>query len=403
MSDYAVFVQRNWMLLFFGFLCVFWGNFGQSFFLGWYGEAIKQNLNISAKTYGAIYSVATLCSAAVVLWVGAWIDRWSLRRYALMVALGLSAACVIMAHAQSVVVLAVGFFGLRLFGQALLPHTGITTMARHFDAHRGKAISLASSGVPVGEMLLPALAVVLLAQVGWSASWWLIAVSVPLVFVPSVLGLLKGGLSTPAALAASTPHKNAGARFPLLRDPRFWFALPTLLAAPFVLTALFIHQDFLMVQKQWTPSVLAQAFVVYGVVHWAAGMLYGVLVDRYSGTHLLRWYVWPLILALLLVAGLPGDGIAFLMMVLLGMTIGASGVVTNAMWAEVYGREALGAIRATTSSLVVFSTALSPILAGVCIDAGLSLATLFVGLAAVLVGAQGLLLLSYKPSPQPST
>ncbi len=402
MRDYAVFVRRNWMLLFFGFLCVFWGNFGQSFFLGWYGEAIKHNLNISAKTYGAIYSVATLCSAAVVLWVGAWIDRWSLRRYALMVAAGLSVACVIMAYAQSVVVLAVGFFGLRLFGQALLPHTGITTMARHFDAHRGKAISLAGSGVPVGEMLLPALAVVLLAQVGWATSWWLIAVSVPLVFVPSVLGLLKGGLSTPVAHTANPTRNAASERFPLLRDSRFWFALPTLLAAPFVLTALFIHQDFLMAQKQWAPGVLAQAFVVYGVVHWAAGMLYGVLVDRYSGTHLLRWYVWPLILALLLVAWLPGDGVALLMMVLLGVTIGASGVVTNAMWAEVYGPQALGAIRSTTSSLVVFSTALSPILAGACIDAGLSLVTLFVGLAVVLIGAQGLLLLSFKPSPQPT-
>lgn len=127
-------------MLVFGFLAVFFGNFGQSFFISWYGAAIQADLNLSASTYGAAYSFATLVSGSALMFVGGWIDKWSLRRFASTVALGLFVGCLTLAFTHNIVLLVIGFFLVRLFGQGLFPHTGITTMARSFDKDRKSVV-----------------------------------------------------------------------------------------------------------------------------------------------------------------------------------------------------------------------------------------------------------------------
>ena len=172
MISYIPFLRQRWPLLAFGFATVFWGNFGQSFFIGWFGADIQQSLGLSASAYGSAYSGATLMSAFAVAWLGGLIDRMPLHRFVLLVCLGLTSAGLLMWQASQVWLLVAGLFLLRLFGQSLLPHTGMTTMARRFDADRGKAISLSMSAVPVGEVVLPLIAVVLIRLIGRPRSWW---------------------------------------------------------------------------------------------------------------------------------------------------------------------------------------------------------------------------------------
>lgn len=399
MQAYLGFITKHWPMLSFGFVCVFWGNFGQSFFLGWYGDAIRASLGLSAQTYGAAYSLATLASAVTVIWAGALIDVWRLKTFTLVVGLGLFIACVLMAMANSLFVLGLGFYCVRLFGQALLPHTGITVMARGFDKSRGKAISLAGSGVPLGEVVLPIVAVMLIGAVGWQLSWWVIAASIPTVFVPTVILLLR--VHTPRV-----PDEGAGAMAPvadtgspngrkiLFKDIRFWCALPTLMATPFVLTAVFIHQGFLLEQKQWTAQWMAWSFIVFGLVHWAASMVWGVLVDKYSGRTLFKYYLVPLIFGVFFVANFSGVWVAVAMMVFFAITIGGSGIIVSSMWAEVYGAAVLGSIRAAVGGLMVLSTAASPYIFGACIDFGISLA--HIANATVVVLAFSLFLLRWS-------
>lgn len=398
MYAYWEFLRTQAALLGFGFLCVFWGNFGQSFFLGWYGNAIKSDLNISAQHYGAVYSLATMASAAAVVWAGALIDRVPLKTYVILVASGLCAAAVVMANVSNIWLLALGFFGLRLFGQALLPHTGITTMARLYAKDRGKAMSIAGSGVPLGEVLLPVMAVALLSRMAWQQGWWWVAASVPVIFVPLALLCLRRGAPSTPPQAQAKPHspKPPVRRALLLADRRFWMALPALLATPFVLTAIFIHQGFLLEAKQWPEATMAQAFVVYGIGHWLFSLMFGVLVDRFGGRMLLRVYLAPLIAALFLLANVEGLWVAIAMMVLFAATIGGTSTVINALWAEVYGTEHLGMIRSSMAGIAVFATALSPFISGFAIDHGASIAQLGNGTGLALLLALAMLRWSYR-------
>ena len=404
MRDYLHFVRQQWAALLFGFLAVFGGNFGQSFFVGLFGQGIQQTLGLSASQYSGAYSLATLGSALTVIWLGEWIDRVSLRAYTLFVCVGLAVAALVLWRADTFLWLLGGFFLLRLFGQALLPHTGATTMARYFDSHRGKAISIASSGFPAGEIVLPLLATTLILQLGWQDTYLLIGLFVLLLLLPLLLWLerasgMEGGRPG-VALPRTSARAPPSARRALLGDYRYWLAVPGLMAGPFIATAIFIHQNYILEEKGWSLTWYALCFTVYGLVHWLSGMVCGVLVDRYRATTLLPYLPLPLAGALLVLALVPGAGSALAMMALLALSVGCSPVVTGSLWPEIYGARNIGAIRSINIALVVFATSLSPFILGFLIDGGVPLPAIMVtGAGAVLVCCL-LLRLSYTARPQ---
>ncbi len=391
MQRYWQFIASSWPLLAFGFVSIFWGNLGQSFFISWYGASIQDSLSLSAGAYGTVYSSATLLSSLMIMAFGGMIDRWPLRRFATLAAIGLTAACVALGAANTLPMLFLGFFLVRLCGQGLFPHTAQTTMARYFDNHRGKALSISASGVPVGEIVLPLLAVALIGAIGWRESWWVLALTIPLIYLPTMYWLLRRAPINEHAAPlspASTHHHASRGRREMLRDYRFWLALPTVVSGPFVLTGVFIHQGFIIAQKQWDPLWLASCFIVYGIVHWISSMAAGVLVDRFTARRLLPMIVLPLAGAMFSLAWLDGSWVALLFMTLLGINIGISSPITGALWAEVYGTGKLGSIRSLMTSLGMIATSVSPILFGLLIDKGIHAQTLFgtAGFGIVLAG-----------------
>jgi MFS family permease len=182
----------------------------------------------------------------------------------------------------------------------------------------------------------------------------------------------------------------------LLCDYRFWLALPAILAVPFIITGVFIHQGFFLPQMGWTSLLFASCFVFYGSAHWLSSMYTGALVDRFSGVQLLKYYPLPMGVGQLAPALMRGDWVAYVLMISIGLSIGAGNPIIGSLWVEVYGKQYLGAIRALISSLAVISTSVSPILFGYLIDTGISAQTLFMWLGLYVVMAIILSLFSFS-------
>lgn len=398
---YISILKVYWPMLTFGLLTVFFGNFGQSFFISWYGASLQADLGLSASGYGAAYSAATLVSGLTIMVVGGFVDRVSVRLFMSVVALGLITAALLMWQVSSVASLVVALFLLRFCGQGLLPHTAITTMGRYFSVNRGKAISVATNGVPLGEMLLPSLAVLVIAWVGWQQSWLIIALVIAIVYLPLAHWLLsKAGPSEVERFGMEKTSRRAdqpdGSRRTLLKDNRFWRALPLMLIPGFVVTGVFIHQGFIVPEKGWSSALFATAFIFYGAVHWLGAMVTGSLVDRFSATLLFPFVGLPFVFGLGMAALLEGQWVVYLMMTFIGIGMGMIGTIMSALWAEVYGTTHLGAIRSLTTAFGVVSTALSPIMLGLMIDTGLSANFLLLTMALMSALASLLALGSYR-------
>lgn len=401
-KEYSQFIKNSWPMLIFGMLTVFMGNFGQSFFVSWFGNSFQETLDLSATSYGSAYSSATLLSGLLLMWIGGAIDKVALEKFIIFCTLGLSIAALTLWQTNHFSMLIIGLFLLRFFGQGLFPHTAITTMMKQFTVNRGKGVSLATTGVPLGEIILPTMAVFLIAHFGWQQSWLIIAFCVPLIYLPFALFLIKRGKNEKYAEIAptidkpKTAEKEDGSRRTLLADYRFWLALPTVLAAPFIVTGVFIHQGFFLPQMGWTPILFASSFVFYGIAHWLSSMYAGGLVDRFSGRYLLKFYPIPMLTGLLMTSLLTGNWVAYLLLICLGFAIGSGSTIINALWAEVYGTKHLGKIRALMASLMVISTSISPILFGYLIDHGISGTQLFFALAMYVLIAMLMAFFSYS-------
>jgi MFS family permease len=390
--SYLTFIGEHPRFLAFGALAAFFSSFGQTFFIALFGGAWRADFGLSHGDYGAIYSAATLASGACLIWLGKKIDRVDLRRYTVLVCLGLTAACLFTALVPAGWLLLPAFFALRLTGQGLMSHVSTVAMARHFHAKRGKAISLASLGYPLGEAVFPAIAVALIAALGWRLSWAVFGGLLLIGLVPLMLWLLRGHgarerARRDAAAAAARRDDRSWSLRAVLRDPAFYPLILCMLAPPFIITGLFFHQVHLAETKGWSLEWLATCFTGFAAAQVAASLGAGALADRTGAVRMLPFYLPLLGLAALVVALFDHPAAAAAYLVLAGLTAGSSFILLGAVFAELYGTGHLGAIRSVVQACMVFATAGAPALFGWLLDAGVGFDAIATGCALYVAGA----------------
>ena len=140
------------------------------------------------------------------------------------------------------------------------------------------------------------------------------------------------------------------------------------MASPFVITGIVINQSFILESKNWGDYVIAKAFMSYSFFTVITLFLSGFLVDKFTSRKLLFYLNLPMILSLIIIVFSDHSFSAFIFMGLLGITNGLANVIISSLWAEIYGVNYLGSIKALTGSLIVFSTAFATAVFGILID-----------------------------------
>ncbi|HKK45338.1 MAG TPA: MFS transporter [Balneolaceae bacterium] len=369
--NYLRFARKEKRILSFGLSFTFMSSFGQTFLISLFVPYFLKSFSLSNATFGSMYSAATLISAGTLPYVGKWIDHIPLRKYSLTVAAGLLVASLTLALSWHIAILFVGIVLLRISGQGLSSHTARTTMARYFEHQRGKALSIASLGYPIGEGILPATITGLLGVFSWHETWGLIVLFIGIIFLPWVWFILNKREYSLVEDEDSDSDNNESS-WPiyrmLLRDYRFWLVTPAVLLPPFWITGLFLYQVSVAAQLGWSAALIASAFAGYAVGRVTSSLTSGPAIDRFSAESIFPFYLLPFGIGLLFALYHPGNWSAFAYMIFVGITLGIGSNIKSALWAELYGTEFLGTIRSLFSSLMVFSTALSPFLMGWAID-----------------------------------
>ena len=379
-----------------GLLLTFASSFGQTYFIALFGGRLRAAFELSHGDFGSLYTIATLASAATLVWLGPFADRMPVRRLAALTLCGLAAASLAMAGVASPLMLVAVLYGLRLFGQGMLSHLAMTAMARWFADYRGRALSIAGLGFPCGEAVLPSVAVAFMAALGWRQTWLAAAGALLVLAAPLIWGLLRSepaprsGLACRASSAGDDPGRRQWTRGEVVRDPLFYALMPGMLAPSFITTGGFFHQVYLAETKGWTLTWFAACYPIYALATVAVSLAAGWAVDRWRAAGLLPVYLLPLAAGLLVLAWVdaPAGTVAFMM--LAGATSGGAVTVLGALWAELYVTRHLGAIRVLAVAGMVFSSALGPGVMGWLIDWGVSLEDQFLVMAVYTVAGASL-------------
>ena len=372
-----MFKNLSLKVIVFGFIFTFFSSFGQSFFLGIFNTSIRETLSITHGQFGSIYASATLCSSLLLIWVGKKIDDINIFRFAIYVTLLLSFSCFFFSKISSVVFLFIAIFLMRFSGQGMMSHTATTTVSRYFTKSRGRALSICWFGLSSAEFIMPVLMVFLLSITTWQNIWTIIAIII-LFFLPiaSFFLVKKVNLDT-REKTEGEEFKEANIkqwkRIEVLKDYKFYIVSMNMLAMPWIATGVFVYQSFISSSKNWGPFVIAQSFMSYSVFSVLTLLISGFLIDKFTSRKLLIFMNIPLFLSTFVIIYFNAPITAFVFLGLIGISNGLANVLGSSTWAEIYGVKHIGAIKALTTALMVFSTAFGTALFGILIDIGFSI------------------------------
>ena len=381
------FIQVEWRFLLFGMIMAFWSSLGQTFFISLFADDIRAALSLTHGDFGTYYAIATTASAISLLWLGKLADTVRLEKLALLILASLCTGAIFFSQINSIIMLVFGLYFLRMFGQGMMTHVYSTAMARRYVVARGRAISIAQLGHTISESVGPAGVVALQALFDWRTIWIILPTTALILVMPFLRYLTRRtalqdgeGVDTVPTNdqvkddASQIPALDHWRRQDVLVDPRFWLAILWLVAVPsFVLTGLLFHQLFLAEAKGVALSHWTASYVLYAVFAVIGSLTIGQLIDRFSARRVAPHSLLPNALACAaLLFGSIDIGVP-LFFIFFGLAIGMPHTANAALIAEIYGTRFMGEIKALFMLIVVFASALSPMIMGVMIDAGLGL------------------------------
>lgn len=379
MRSYLQFLRAHWVLLLFGGLLTLFSSYGQTFLISLYIPQFEVTFSLSNTELSSLYAVATMSSAFALPWVGRLVDTVDLRRFTFLVLLGFTLALAFLSLSVHPLMILVGFFGLRFCGQGLMSHTSISTMARAFEANRGKAISVATLGHSLGEAIFPLLIALVIGAVGWRTSLRLSAASILLLLLPLVWLLLRHQPLSLLRPVSASGEVSRTTRNPLLlfRSRLFWIIAPTVFILGFLNTAIFFYQIKLGNARGWDPAWVAGSMAVYAGAGAFALTISGPLVDRLTARKLFGFILVPYILGVIILAAFHHPLSYPTALVLIALANGNGKTIKNALFAELFGTEIIGTVRSLFTTVMVFSTALGPLFFGLLLDSGWSYSACF--------------------------
>jgi len=369
-------IKINFKIIFFGFIFTFFSSFGQSFFVGLFNSDIRADLNISHGQFGTIYAAATLASSFSLIWIGKKIDDFKLINFSIGVIFLLFFSSIFFSLINTVYLLFIGIYLLRLSGQGLMSHTATTSISRYFNLNRGKALSATWLGLSFAEFILPITIVFFLSIYSWRSIWISIALVI-ILFLPliSYLTVKNIKLSSREKVRGSLKKNNIKnwKRKEVLLDPKFYLISLVMLALPAINTGVFVYQSFILESKNWDEYVIAQSFMFYAIFSVITLFIAGPIIDKLTSRKILPLMNIPSLFAMLILFYFDNYISSYFLLGLMGISNGLANVLGSSTWAEIYGVKYIGSIKALTTSMMVFSTAFGTAIFGMIIDFGYSI------------------------------
>lgn len=360
------FMYQHGSHLAFGAILMAMSSFGQTYFVSLYGQDLRQAFGLSDGGLGGLYAAGTVMSAVTLTWAGRMIDYTTTRRFTLAVTLLLVTACLLVSGAQAAWMLCAGFYLLRLGGQGLMVHTALTATARQFPLDAGKALGAIALGLSLAQALFPLAAVQINYLTGWRTAW-LINAAVLVAGVALAVSCLPRAAEKPLR----TFRKRGAEKVreaSVCKNRNLLFALPAVLASPFITTGFFFHQTRLAEEKGWALSWVAGGFIAYAITQAVSLLSFGPLIDRLTPRRLLPCFLLPQGAGMLALWLSNSVWVTPFYLIMTGISSAIASTLATALWVQLFGPAQLAKVRSAVEAGTVLASGASPVIMGVLID-----------------------------------
>ncbi|MFQ1700292.1 MFS transporter [Loktanella agnita] len=371
-STYVQFLRDNAPFLAAGALLAALSSFGQTFLISVFAGEIRAEFGLSNGDWGLLYMVATMASAAVMVWGGSLTDRFRARDLGVTILGLLALTCLAMAWNTHVIGLLLVIFFLRFFGQGMSSMISVVAISRWFIATRGRALAIAALGFISAEMVLPVTTVWIKSHVDWRSIWvgfaYIILALIPLLWM--LLKLERTPQATAQHDIATGMNARHWTRAQALRHPLFWVLALSMALFPMMATTFWFHQVHFAEIKGWDHLTLVAVLPLGTASFMASNFLFGWAVDRFGVSRLLLVYLLPYTVAFVMHGFATSIVWTAIGVMLMGLAGGGQSTLPGSVWSTYFGTAHIGAIKSAAMALAVLGSAIGPGLSGWLIDAG---------------------------------
>lgn len=394
-------VYRGWWLVSgaMALQAVLAGLFFQAY--GTYAAYWMQEFGWSRTTISLAYSLHRSESGLLGPLHGALLQRVSPRRVivagVIVLGLGFMALAFVQDFMQFILVFLSMAVGASLCGLLSL----MTVLVNWFEKRRATALSLMQTGMSIGGLAVPLVALGLAVH-GWrpmafASGVVVLAVGLPIARLmrrdPELLGLRPDGAPPEAA---GGPTKRVGSRPALdarqaLRTWAFWSMSLAHAAAVAVVAAVSVHFVIFVVETRGLSVPLAASLLALMTgVSIAGQLLGGVLGDRVDKRVLATTGMLGHALAMGLLVLATTTTVVTIAALVHGVSWGLRGPLMGALRADYFGRDSFASVMGYSSLIVMFGTVGGPLLLGIVTDVTGTYAPGFAALGLLaLVGSLG--------------
>lgn len=301
--------------------------------------------------------------------LGRVIDRRGLRTAWCVVAIALAVACGLASIATGALLAFLALALLRTSGQGSFTLVGTLLVARSFERRRGQAIATANLGVTLASAALPPLVALVIVQVGWRATYQIIAAVILVAVLPLAWFVRPGpARAEPDKGAADSPEVAHPAAVTITRPglPNLPSAaasrLLLVLAAPSLIgTAVTFHAVSILADRDIGFLAAGGVLGVLGATSAVGVIVAGVLLDRMP-TRITLIILSTIVLTATLVLLIPAEAAAYGAFAILELGMGGVGVVNGTVWARTFGTAGVGRLQGMAQSSMITAAAIAPLI-----------------------------------------
>ncbi|MDV2583392.1 MFS transporter [Alkalibacillus haloalkaliphilus] len=181
----------GWLVVFVSALSVFFSGPGQTFAISIFIEYYIADFDYSRTLVSGLYSAATLCAGFLLFTIGKLTDLYGQRLMMVIIGLSLAFAALWNAFIVGPVMMFLGFFMLRLFGQGSMTLLPNTLVPQWFMRKRGRALSVMAIGGFAGAALIPPLNTYMIQMFDWRTVWLIWSGALAFIFVPLAILIVR--------------------------------------------------------------------------------------------------------------------------------------------------------------------------------------------------------------------
>lgn len=381
----------GWFVIGLGTLGVLMSVPGQTIGVSAFTDYLLKALNLTRGQLSTAYMFGTISSSFMLTFAGKMYDRHGARKVAAAAALGLGGILIYMSFSDvistgmvslipglpdwilSFVVIFIGFFLLRFFGQGALTLSSRNMIMEWFENRRGLANALSGPFIAVGFSSAPLLFDFLINNYSWQEAWQLLAIFfgfaftvIVLVFYkdkPEKFGLTPDGKQSEEARNRRIKRNKVWYEFSL-KEARhkfaFWVFIISLSMFALYITGFTFHVVDIFEQVGIGRQKALSIFLPTSVIAFSLNALGSWLSDYIKLKHLYKAIALGGILSTSGLVLLEYSWAYYIIIIGNGMLHGMFGVLSAITWPKYFGRKHLGAISGFNQSFNVFFSAVGP-------------------------------------------